>query len=313
MTNTMEPEKLISHTASVENIDVLLQQISARIRNENDKPYATVERQLELLQQLTEFDFGLFLLQNRGINGYWTHYMLTHPWFGKKTGKNNRGVMMGELESFILNRAPTILATQERFEIFLKMNQASVKNGAKLACIPSGMMGELLYLNSDMGEVVQLIGIDYDPHALLDAHKLALTRGLVEIIHLEQANAWDLKIENAFDLISSNGLSIYEADDNKVTALFQEFFKALKPGGKLVTSFLTPPPTLSDACEWDFSQINQDDLLLQKIIFVDILDSKFQCYRSTAFTQTQLESVGFSRIEFIQDKANMFPTVVAYK
>jgi SAM-dependent methyltransferase len=313
MTNTIESEKLISHTVAAESLDAVVQEVSARIQSEQDKPYVSVERQLALLQQLTEFDFGSFMLQNRGIDGYWTHYMLTHPWFGKKTGKNNRNVAMGELESFILNRAPTMLATQERFEIFLKLNQASVKSGAKLACIPCGMMGELLYLNFDQGEAVELTGIDYDPHTLLDAHDLALTRGLVDVVRLEQADAWDLKIENAFDLISSNGLTIYEPDDNKVKALFQEFFKALKPGGKLVTSFLTPPPTLTDACEWDFSQLNQDDLLLQKIIFVDILDMKFQCYRSTAFTQSQLESVGFARVEFFKDKANMFPTVVAYK
>jgi len=95
--------------------------------------------------------------------------------------------------------------------------------------------------------------------------------------------------------------------------LYQEFFKALKPGGKLVTSFLTPPPTLTDACEWDFSNINSDDLILQKIIFGDILEMKFQCYRSTAVTRSQLEAICFTSVEFFRDKANMFPTVVADK
>ncbi len=70
---------------------------------------------------------------------------------------------------------------------------------------------------------------------------------------------------------------------------------------------------MTEHCEWNFSAMNQEDLLLQKIIFVDILATKFQCYRSTALTKKQLEAVGFSQIEFIQDKANMFPTVVAYK
>jgi SAM-dependent methyltransferase len=313
MNNIIESEKLISHAIVVDDIESIIEKIATRIKSQPDKPYVTVARQLEILQQLTEFDFGRFLLQNQGINGYWTHYMLTHPWFGKKTGKNNRSEVMGELESFILNRSPTMLATQERFEIFLKANQASVKNSATLACIPCGMMGELLYLHFYDVQAIELVGIDYDPETLLAAHQLAEKRSLVDFVRLEQADAWDLKTENSFDLISSNGLTIYEPDDQKIEALFREFFKALKPGGKLVTSFLTPAPTVTDACEWDFSAINQDDLLLQKIIFVDILEMKFRCYRTTAVTKAQLESVGFVNIEIIQDKANMFPTVVAYK
>ncbi len=75
----------------------------------------------------------------------------------------------------------------------------------------------------------------------------------------------------------------------------------------MVTSFLAEPS------EWDAKKINQDDLLLQKIIFADIIQSKWQCYRSTQKTKEQLMEAGFKKIEFINDTAKIFPTIIAVK
>lgn len=309
----MKQDRLLSHAISSEEIGTTLQNISQRIKLQGDEPYCSVSQQLEVLDQLAQFDFGRYLLQNQGINGYWTHYMLTHPWFGRKTGKNNRGEALTTLESFILDRAPVMLATQQRFEIFLKENQKKVQNNANLACVPCGMMGELLYLNfKDIGNIY-LMGIDYDTKTLVDAQILAEQQGVLQFVKLIQEDAWSLSFQNEFDLISSNGLNIYEPDDNKVTELYGQFYKSLKSGGKLVTSFLTYPPTLTKHCEWDMSKINQQDLLFQKIIFADIIKAKFQCYRSSEQTDAQLKVAGFVDIQFIYDDAKLFPTVVAYK
>lgn len=46
-----------------------------------------------------------------------------------------------------------------------------------------------------------------------------------------------------FHLIASNGLNIYEPEDDRVIQLYRGFHDALKPGGVLITSALTPPPT----------------------------------------------------------------------
>jgi hypothetical protein len=305
-------ETLISHGTN-ESFDSIMQKIVLRIKQEGDKPYISVQGELELLEQLAEFDFGRFLLTHRGINGFWTHYMLTHPWHGRQSGKNNQGKDFTECENFLLNRAPTMLATQQRFEIFLKENQKAVKDSAKLACIPSGLMGELLYLNYNTIKQIDLIGIDFDAETLKEAESIAQQKALLPFVKLTQADAWHLNHTNEFDLISCNGLNIYEANDDKVTELYRSFYDAQKSGGKLVTSFLTPPPVMTDECEWDMSQINQHDLLLQKIVFVDILDARWQCYRSTEQTQAQLTLAGYTDIEFIYDKARIFPTVVAYK
>ncbi|HEY2567516.1 MAG TPA: class I SAM-dependent methyltransferase [Candidatus Aquirickettsiella sp.] len=313
MPNELNKKKLLSHTISPETLQCTIEKIAERIKQQGDKPYVDVKRQLELLSQLKLFDFGRYLIQNRGINGYWTHYMLTYPWFRKKTEKNNRGECLSELESFILNRAPSMLATQQRFEIFLKENQKQVKDNAKLCSIPCGMMGELLYLDYEDVANFYLIGIDYDSNALDDAKLLAKQKCLSKFIKLIRQDAWDLNVQEEFDLISSNGLNIYETNDNRISQLYKKFYTGLKLGGKLVTSFLTPPPSITPQCEWDMSKIDQHDLLLQKIIFSDIIDAKWQCYRSSEQTYNQLKAVGFSDIQFIYDLSKMFPTVIAYK
>lgn len=311
--NLTQQKRLLSHELSPETMENKIQEITERIKSDGDKPYVTVTQQLELLAQLSEFDFGRYLLQNQGINGYWTHYMLTHPWYGRKTGKNNSNIPLSKLEHFMLDRAPSMLATQQRFEIFLKENQKQVKNNTCLASIPCGMMGELLYLDYDDINSIQLVGIDYDDNALHDAEFLAIQQDLTKFIKPIKKDAWNLGFQDEFDLISSNGLNIYEPDDEKVTELYHQFYKALKTGGKLVTSFLTHPPTLTTHCEWDMSKLNQEDLLLQKIIFVDIIAAKWQGYRSSEQTYNQLKTAGFEDIEFIYDEARIFPTVVAMK
>src|SRR3990167_8258885 len=300
-------ENLLSHQISPENFDVIFDKTRNRILEKGDQYHVTVSKQLELLDQLSQFDFGRFLLQNQGLNGYWTHYALLHPKQGRITGKNNQNASFSELEKFMLDKGPVVLATQERFEIFLQENQKSVTDNANLACIPCGMMGELLYLNFDKITNIKLTGIDYDKNTLQDAKSLADQRNLSRHVELMQRDAWNLNIKNEFDLISSNGLNIYEPDDNKVTQLYKQFYAALKPNGKLVTSFLAEPS------EWDSKKINQDDLLLQKIIFADIIQSKWQCYRSTQKAKEQLITAGFKDIQFINDSAKIFPTVIAVK
>jgi SAM-dependent methyltransferase len=127
-----------------------------------------------------------------------------------------------------------------------------------------------------------------------------------------QKDAWVLGYTEKFDLISSNGLSIYEADDHRVVELYRQFFKALKPNGVLVTSFLTPPPAFGGT-EWKMECINREEALLQKILFADILECKWQVFRSESVVRAQLLEAGFLEIEFLYDKAHLFPTVIAKK
>lgn len=310
---TCEQNRLLSHNTSSEDMATTVQKIAERIKAEGDKPHVTVQRQLTLLNELAEFDLGRYLLQNKGLNGYWIHYLLMHPRVGQLTGTNNRGEPLLDLERFMLETTVTAIATQERFEIFLKENQKSVVDGATLASVPSGLLGELLYLDFKGVKNIRLIGIDYDKQTLDDAKGLTTQRGLTHKIDFIQRDAWALNIKDELDLISSNGLNIYEPDDDKVTALYRQFLLALKRGGKLVTSFLTYPPGMSETCEWDMAGLNPQHALLARILFIDIIQANWQCYRTTEQTRMQLSSVGFRDIKFVYDSRRIFPTVTAIK
>ena len=122
-------------------------------------------------------------------------------------------------------------------------------------------------------------------------------------------DAWNLGVEGEYDLLTSNGLNIYEPDDQKVTALYRQFHKALRPGGTLVTSFLTPPPMIFPESTW--RNFNPGDLKKQKAIFSDILQVQWQAFRTEAQTRAQLEEAGFKIREVIYDTQGMFPTVIA--
>lgn len=307
-----ETHRILSHRDEGIPLARRAAEIRERIQAEGDKPHVTVERQLQLLEELQGFELGRFLLSNGGLNGYWTHYILTHPTRGRPAGRGRDGRPISVIESIFLDRLPTVLATQQRFTIFRRVIQAEVKSGRVLASIPCGVMGDLLTLDYSGIENIHLVGIDLDPESLGSANGLAGERGLAATVDFLQKDAWDLGIRDEFDLIASSGLNIYEPDDERVTELYRQFFLALRPGGLLVTSFLTPPPG-GETCEWKMERLDQKDLLLQKIIFGDILRVKWQFYRTAGQTRSQLDGAGFDPIQWIDDDARIFPTVVARK
>lgn len=253
----------------------------------------------ELLRQLSEFELGRFLLDNKGLNGYWTAYIIL---YGPKLTN------LPELEYWLLHRSPAIKATQERFMIFRQQLQARIHDNMKIASIPCGLMDDLLGLENT--DNIALVGIDLDQQSLKEAAKNAkkYNRNNVEFRH---EDAWNLSTTNEFDIIVSNGLNIYQPDNKKVIELYRQFYNALKPGSILITSFLTSPPALSKDSTW--KNYNQDDALKQKAIFSDIIQTRWQSFRTEAETKNQLEHAGFKIEEVIYDSQGMFPTIIARK
>ena len=131
-------------------------------------------------------------------------------------------------------------------------------------------------------------------------------------VRFQKADAWNLGVRKKFDLITRNGLNIYEKDDHKLSMLYKEFYEGLKLGGVLITSFLTPPPFVDSSSSWNISEIREDDILKQKVM-LSIIGAKWTSFRSEQKTRDQLHAAGFKRIECIYDRRRMFPTVVAYK
>lgn len=296
---------VISHGADSDVAwEARLDAIRGRLREGGDALGASVARQLALLDELTGFELGRFLLINRGLNAQWTHRVVTYI---PGTAAD------GSLEQTVFEKLPATLATRERFGLFRTELQALLRPGAVMASVPCGIMGELLLLDYAQHQDVRLMGIDQDREALAGAATLASQRGLADQVSLRCADAWQPGFSEEADVVTSNGLNIYEPDDARVTALYRTFFEMLKPGGHLVTSFLTPPPALSAESPWRTAAIDQTALALQHLLFVRIIEAKWSAFRTHAQTARQLEEAGFEDVRFIDDQARMFPTVVARK
>ncbi len=111
----------------------------------------------------------------------------------------------------------------------------------------------------------------------------------------------------------SNGLNIYEQDDNKMISLYEKFYESLKNSDVLIVSTITPTPMESNESSLNMNLINQEDLNIQKIIFQDILEVEFQARRSIQKTMEQLKEDQFSNFEILPDLLGMFVTIIAHK
>ena len=101
-------QRILSHKNQNESLEETIERVKQKIIQTGDKPYLTVARQLELLNELADFPLGKFLLQNRGLNGYWTDYVMEHQYQGRFTGIDLQGRTLTELEKFILDKNPRV-------------------------------------------------------------------------------------------------------------------------------------------------------------------------------------------------------------
>jgi len=290
---------------SKQDIQAALDRIEQRLLtsslNEDQKP-----RLLKMAQELSEFELGRFLLQNGGaLSGYWTHYLIS--------GHDLRAVD-SSMERFILMRAPIVIATRERFHLFQQQLQKWIRSDMRIASIPCGLMADLVTLKLDSKiKNIEFVGFDLDETQFNSAQELARQHHCQVPSHFIKRNAWELNEFARFDIITSNGLNIYEADDNKVIELYQQFYTALKPGGKLITSAITVPPGQDKPSEWDMNIIDFFDLEKQVALFSQVLNARWSHFRSSDDTVQQLKTAGFNSIEIIWDKQRIFPTFVANK
>ncbi|MCC4620061.1 class I SAM-dependent methyltransferase [Xanthomonas cassavae CFBP 4642] len=299
--------QLISHSTETPPQDeALLQAVRARLRATASGADAHVDELLALVDELWTFALGRFLLVSRGLNAEWTHQMVTHP-SGSLAKESTPALQYALFESM-----PSLLATRERFGIFRQQLQALLRPGIVLASIPCGWMGELLLLDYRQCPGVRLIGVDLDPEALEGARRLASQHGLEGQLSLQLDDAWAPGEAASVDVLTSNGLNIYEPDEERVVALYGRFYDRLRPGGTLVTSALTPPPGLSPESPWNLDAIDAEGLRLQTLVLAEIVQVAIS-FRTHAQTREQLERAGFVDVRFIDDSTCAFPTVIARK
>ncbi|MBI3236376.1 MAG: hypothetical protein HYZ48_01510 [Chlamydiales bacterium] len=96
----------LSHEQRDSSLQAAIDSIVRKVKNRQNLPYVSVERQLELIDLLADFGLGRFLLERGGLNGYWTDYAIKHPSKGRLTGLNDENKPLNTLEDFLLNQAP---------------------------------------------------------------------------------------------------------------------------------------------------------------------------------------------------------------
>jgi SAM-dependent methyltransferase len=295
----------LSHSANPISENIAINEAQTRVNIKwKYLPLEKRDANQRLFNEVIKIPLIKYMIVNKGLNGYWTEYILNFH--------NILNFPVSPFEKKILEDLPLLKATQERDKIFQKVNQKLLKTGDSLAAIPCGLSRELLQLNYDNITGINLTAIDIDLEALTLSQSRA--NDILYKYNINGANinfitklcdAWNLNYKKSFNLISSNGLTIYEKDDNKVSQLYARFYEALKPGGVLTTSFIASPN------EWNMSKINMVALETQKILFTDIVEANFHVFRTTKSIITSLKSVGFKKTHIIPDSASIFPTVIA--
>src|SRR5690606_33975587 len=106
--------------------------------------------------------------------------------------------------------------------IFQTLLLKNIRANSVVCSIPCGMMADLLTLNlPGTVEELRFVGIDLDATVFQLAQDLAKKLGCRVPCSFFQKNAWELEFKNEFDLITTNGLNIYEEDDSRVVALYR--------------------------------------------------------------------------------------------
>lgn len=278
----------------------------SRIENDSRPGLIPLEERLDWLDRLAAFPLGQFLMENQGLNGFWTDYLIRPEAYTSLTN-------LSDDEKLLLNRIPVVLATRERFHIFQNLIQQNLQNNIKIASLPCGVMADIALLNFESLDKLNIIGMDLDFESLSAAHQLCFEQNLTEWLELRQMDAWTLEDVNTFHIMVSNGLTIYEPDHNRVVDFYTRCQRSLIKGGIMIGSFLTPPMHLDPKSPWKMELINPQDLRTQAIVFNQVLQPKFQNYHTFDQMAEILETAGFTDLEFVPDSTYMFPTFIAKK
>lgn len=295
-----------SHFKENDSLGKAISTLKGRIISRGNLPYVSVDQQLEFVDQLCKFSFGRYVIEHKGANGFWTDYLIFFPEDFPTSAIHN------QVEDFVLKRSPVILAHRDRFRIYQSLMQKILKEDIVLASVPCGLMRDLLTLDFSKISNYKLIGIDIDQESLDLAQDSAIEKNIHNVEFFQQ-DAWEMDYQEAFDVITSSGLNVYEPEPIKILELYRRFFVALKPGGSLITSVLTYPPMESRETDWDLEGISSDDLLMERILHKDVLELHWRNFRSSWELDREFKEAGFSKVTVHFDAHRIFPTIHAQK
>lgn len=276
------------------------------LKIEND---AEREKQLQIYDQLCQFEFGRWLLINRGLNAYWSYYL---NYFEEFYGFDIENKLQG-LEKIMLLQSPGVVAAKEKTKITNDLLQKLLEDNMVIASIPCGLMNDLFRLDLSNFNGVKLVGIDADIDAINRAKENAIKLNKQAISSFINQDAWKLNIHNEFDLLNSHGLNMYVKEESKLIELYRIFYNSLKSGGYLIISSNTPPNDENGNVFWKMNLIDMNQVKLQKLIYNDVIQVRQGLYPNENEIVKQLKSVGFISVHIIHDSRKMFPIFQACK
>lgn len=301
--------KAISHDNSpAESFQLKFDEIKSRLQSIGNTPLGPLSEKLDFLSQLSRFDFGKFLLLNQGYSAKWSHYaMYEFPRLPEPKKPQH------DMELKLLNMW-NLAGGRQRLDITWSILQPLVNDGVKFLSVPCGYMAELSCLDFKDTKNFKLFGVDIDPDALKGARDFALSKGLEQHLDLQTRDAWNLGFENEFDAVVSLGLNMYIDSDARAVELYREFYKALKPGGRLLVTFGAGPalPQNKDS-ESSADLIDQESLRVHQVIFKEIIQIKTNHRTSSSMIAGQLSKAGFSKIEPRFNKFRTNGVALAFK
>ncbi len=267
------------------------EKIKERLTREGDTEIATLSEKLDILDELTRFELGRFLILNKGLDGNWSHYIayefprLAENMKPQPSMERTLIEMLGEMELWT------------RLELVKKLLQKEMRNGISLLSVPCGVMAALSTLDFSQLSDFKLCGVDLDPNVLQAAREFNKKQGLASHTEFLCRDAWNLGLNNQFDIVVSMGLNIFVGDFDKVLDLYRSLRATLKPGGKLMVSFMTPYPFRDPNTERDLSSLNQNAVRLHRIVLSEIVKTGVVNFCSSQQMIDQLKTIGFSKVE----------------
>jgi 2-polyprenyl-3-methyl-5-hydroxy-6-metoxy-1,4-benzoquinol methylase len=250
-----------------------------------DTSIGRVDEKLDVLKQLSEFEYGRFLLCNRGSNGRWAHY-----WTYEFRNRPQSSFHPFEYKYLTSYRSKGL---RERLDITWSVIQPELRDNMILASAPCGTMAELLGLDYSGVKNFKIVGIDLDSNSAEHSRAFARQRGLIDHTTYIQSDLWKIDDVEKFDFIVCLGFSPYVKDSEKLLEIYKIFRRALKKGGKLITeSRISDYETMPGR-----TPVTAEDVRFETLVFVEVLQGKFSRCCSSGEFLNRLRDAGFSKVE----------------
>ena len=192
----------ISHKANAPHFEAALRTTKDRLIALGDSHLGPLAEKLVILDQLTEFELGRFLIAHGGMNGRWSHYS-----FYEFPRLFEQGHSFHPLEIKILS-LQGMRSASERMKLAQNALMPNIRDGMEILSVPCGVMAELSTLNLRELKGIRLVGIDIERDSLVLAKEFAEKMKPIATLELREGDAWNLGFEKRFDAIFCLGLNM---------------------------------------------------------------------------------------------------------